>query len=785
VDTSTTQSTVRSQTIFIGFMLVLATLILDFIWVGPLSPESKISLQKLFALSAYTAVIGLVSAIWRKPFAVNIAAFTIGAIGVITLAILTIWIGSIRDPLLSPSGEILNGPIPLRAGWSWAAMAIYMIVCGAMLPFSLDRRPFLALAAMTLLRVYIWVGLFWQLGYVVLDGRFTRLFAPGGAIAVQELLAVAMVATWTLLLRGDRRWLNTLIGTDSSVSLARYILPAAIVPVLGAYLTNLASRLGLYTEDVAPLLNLEITGVVVLLLGSAALRSLWRERRDREILSRALDQSPVIVHDGMDLIEYWPQGCEALYEYTAAEAVGQSARKLLKTEYPLPLEEIDATLLHKRAWAGEVRQTTRSGRQKWVATRMVVVKPSEDPELKIVETLTDITDLKLTNAALRDAAENLTQAVATYELGMVDFDAETGRTRYSREFERIVGVDPGSLGETRDSWLALMTPEDAEQMTRWLREDTGRRATRRTHLLKVKRGDGQIRDLNGMLRYRYSPEGQLQRVVGIYMDVTEQLWERAEMLARGERLLQLQSELTHTSRLSAMGEMGAALAHELNQPLTAVGNAVGAIGLLLKDDEKPIDLKMRQQVARAAKHAEMQAVRAGEIVRRLREFISRGEADTQDEDLGDLIEESLALALPNPAANQIKVETSVAPSAARVLANRVQVQQVLVNLIRNAKEAMRNQTTPKVLRIEVTAADGMAVVRVLDTGPGLAPEIVDRLFSPFLSTKSDGMGVGLSICRRIIEAHSGKMWVEHVDGAGADFRFTLPLIPSEARYVAE
>jgi two-component system sensor kinase FixL len=124
----------------------------------------------------------------------------------------------------------------------------------------------------------------------------------------------------------------------------------------------------------------------------------------------------------------------------------------------------------------------------------------------------------------------------------------------------------------------------------------------------------------------------------------------------------------------------------------------------------------------------------------------------------------------------------VAPGAVTVLADRIQVQQVMVNLVRNAVEAMKGQQRAQVLTISARVVDGMALVQVVDTGAGVTPEGEERLFAPFMSTKRDGMGVGLSICRRIIEAHGGRMWFEPAKGGGAEFNFTLPIIPIEASH---
>jgi two-component system sensor kinase FixL len=294
-------------------------------------------------------------------------------------------------------------------------------------------------------------------------------------------------------------------------------------------------------------------------------------------------------------------------------------------------------------------------------------------------------------------------------------------------------------------------------------------------ILKVRHRDGQYRDLQAVLRYDYDAAGRVSRIVGVYMDITEVVRDRMEVAARGARLLELQTELAHTSRLSAMGELAAGLAHELNQPLAAVGNSVGAIEQMLRDDDSPIEDTLRSRLRRASRHAETQIVRAGEIVRRLREFIARKEANTRVEDLTTLVDDALALALPHRAANAIEVDKSIGPAAASVLADRVQVQQVLVNLIRNAAEAMLGLKRPRRLRIVAEASDGMALVRVIDNGAGVAEDDLNALFSPFVSTKTEGMGVGLFVSRRIIEGHGGKLWFEPVEGGGAEFRFTLPL----------
>jgi two-component system sensor kinase FixL len=236
------------------------------------------------------------------------------------------------------------------------------------------------------------------------------------------------------------------------------------------------------------------------------------------------------------------------------------------------------------------------------------------------------------------------------------------------------------------------------------------------------------------------------------------------------RLQELQSELVHVSRLTAMGEMASALAHELNQPLSAIANYVrGARRLLDRGDPKDLT-----RLGEALDKAADQALRAGDVIHRLRDFIGRGETERRVESVSKLIEEASALALVGAKELGIRVTMQFDPKADLVVADRVQIQQVVLNLLRNAIDATRGVERPE-LSVRVTPnAEGFTVVAVSDTGSGLSDEVRTRLFEPFMTTKKEGMGVGLSICRTIVEAHGGSIWGENNQASGATFAFTLP-----------
>ena len=251
---------------------------------------------------------------------------------------------------------------------------------------------------------------------------------------------------------------------------------------------------------------------------------------------------------------------------------------------------------------------------------------------------------------------------------------------------------------------------------------------------------------------------------GFIRDLTERQQTEA-------RLQDLQSELIHISRLTAMGEMASTLAHELNQPLSAITNYMRGSKRLLEAQTDERVVMVRDAVDKAAE----QALRAGQIIRRLRDFVARGESEYRVEAMSKLVEEACALALVGAKDLGVRVKFEFDRSVDFALADRVQIQQVLLNLVRNAIEAMQD-CERRELTVTVAPAPGETVkISVADTGTGIAPEVAEQLFQPFMTTKRQGMGVGLSISRTIIESHGGRIWAEGAPQRGARFSFSLPL----------
>ena len=380
----------------------------------------------------------------------------------------------------------------------------------------------------------------------------------------------------------------------------------------------------------------------------------------------------------------------------------------------------------------------------------------------------DITERVAAEEALKAREAHLRSILETVPDAMIVIDEQATIQSFSVAAERLFGCEAQEvIGEN----IKILMPEpyrgqhDA-YMHRYL--TTGeRRIIGIGRVVVGQRKDGSTFPME--LAVGEMRSGGQRYFTGFIRDLTER--QRTEA-----RLQELQAELVHMSRFTALGEMASTLAHEINQPLTAIANYLKGCRRLLEHSTDEHAVMLREAVSQAAE----QALRAGRVIRHLREFVSRGESGRHIESLPKLIQEASALALVGAKEKGVRVSYRFDPEAELVLADRIQIQQVLLNLIRNAIEAM--QDSPRRELVVATAApesDGMVEISVADTGPGIAEEITAQLFQPFITTKKNGMGVGLSICRTIVEAHGGRIWVESKPGEGATFRFTLRMVKEE------
>ncbi len=410
----------------------------------------------------------------------------------------------------------------------------------------------------------------------------------------------------------------------------------------------------------------------------------------------------------------------------------------------------------------QCRVNTSRNAGHWLRLRAGVIGSPTDANLGLSGIVLDIDEEKRLEDALRTREEHLRSILETVRDAMVVIDEAGIIQFFSRAAERLFGYSEAmAIGLNINT---LMPEPDRTRHDGYLARY---QRTRERHIIGIgrivtgKRQDGSTFPMH--LSVGEMQSGGRRYFTGFVRDLTEQQQTQA-------RLVELQSELVHMSRLSAMGEMASALAHELNQPLAAISNYMKGSRRLLEASQDPNAGKIGAALDRAAE----QAIRAGQIIRRLRSFVSRGESEKRVESVAKLVEEAGALGLVGAREQGVVLRFDLDPAHDLVLADRVQIQQVLVNLFRNALEAMHAPGRRELTVSNMPVANDMIQIAVTDTGHGFAEGVKSGLFQPFFTTKPTGMGVGLSISRTIIEAHGGQMWAEPNEAGGATFRFSLP-----------
>ena len=386
----------------------------------------------------------------------------------------------------------------------------------------------------------------------------------------------------------------------------------------------------------------------------------------------------------------------------------------------------------------------------------------------------DLTERKRAEEALRDSEEALhrseawlAQAQRLSHTGNWVYNATTMRYLYwSDESYRIWGFDPLQGLPSRENMWQRIHPDDRDRVREKVQEALRQKRDFAAEF-RILLPDGTVKYLEATTCHEFSSLGALVEAVSTNVDVTE----RKRAQDEHERLRQLESDLAHMNRLSMMGELTASLAHEITQPIASGRNNARAAMLFL--DRNPPDLG---EVREALECLVADADRAGDIIDRIRDQIKKAPPRKGRFDLNKAINEVIALAESAITTNGVSVRTRLTEALFPVQGDRVQLQQVVLNLILNAVEAMSTvEAGPRELLISTEQTQtGGVLVSVCDSGPGIDPDHLDRVFEAFYTTKSSGVGMGLSICRSIIDAHGGRLWADMNASRGAVFRFTLP-----------
>jgi len=490
----------------------------------------------------------------------------------------------------------------------------------------------------------------------------------------------------------------------------------------------------------------------------------------RALLDAAVDAIIVIDHRGV--IQEFSQAAQRVFGYTAEEIIGRNVNVLMPEPYHGEHDGYLARYVGSRdphiiGVGREVRAKRKDGSQFPCDLAVGQVEGVEPP--RFIGFIRDIRARKEAEEQLRRSEAELRLAQELANLGnYVMHVGGSAPDYFSPQLYRILGVQPGDTRivreESLDRWVHA--GDRKRVANEFARMDAGKSALDIEYQVVLR--DGTHKHLHHLAQAVFGPDGRVQKYVGTIHDITDR--RRAEDEARV-----LQERLTHFSRLSTMGEMAAGLAHEINQPLSAIATYAQACQRLIRHPEPDLE-----DVTAALEQINAQALRAGEVIRRLRNFVKNREVKREPVNCARLLEDLSTLAETDARLHNIRLRLDCQEPLPTVYADPIQLQQVILNLVRNAIDAMADapEDRREVVLTTREATDGEVEVTVADYGTGLAPEATEHLFNPFFTTKASGTGLGLAISRSIVRAHGGRLWHTPNDGCGVRFHFTLPVSPA-------
>jgi PAS domain S-box-containing protein len=507
------------------------------------------------------------------------------------------------------------------------------------------------------------------------------------------------------------------------------------------------------SEVVVIIVFLTISGLLTHFV--SRVRKSGEELRDQANLLN-LTHDTIFVRDMHNVITYWNSGATELYGWTAGQAIGKTTHQLLQTVFPAPLDEIEAELLRTGRWEGELTHHKLDGTQVVVDSRWSLQRDERQAPAAILELNIDITERRRAEDALRRQANLLEQ---THD-AIIVWEFPRTIIYWNRASEKLYGFSRDeAIGRASHELLQTQHPLPRASFDAQL-EREGEWAGELTHTAR----DGR-KILVESRHVLVNEAGDRRLVLEINRDITERRQTQ-------ESLQQAQANLARVNRVMLVGEMTASVAHEVNQPIAAaVTNASACLRWLAA---QPPDMeKARQALERIIRDGR----RAGEVIGRIRALVKQVPPRSTPFDLNDAILEVIALTQSELQRSPVVLQTRLSSDLPIVTADRVQLQQVILNLVINAIDALSGvDNRPRELVVGSGRGDSKnVVVEVRDSGPGIDPANLNRLFDSFYTTKPDGMGMGLSISRSIVEAHGGRLWATPNEPHGAVFRFTLPV----------
>jgi PAS domain S-box-containing protein len=512
-----------------------------------------------------------------------------------------------------------------------------------------------------------------------------------------------------------------------------------------------------------------LTGIVAGQLSARARREALHARRSEKELRDVIETIPAIAWSAL------PDGSNSYAnrrwsQYTGLP-MGQTAGSGWQTtihpdDLPLHLEKWRASLATGEPFEVEVRMRRMDGQYRWHYVHGVALRDERGDILKWYGISTDVEDRRLAQDALRRSEAYLAEAQRLSKTGSWAWDPIADKVLYwSDETFRIFGLDSTERPLTIASFRQRTHPEDRERVNR-LRMQAFTDKSDYDVEYRILLPDGAVKYVHVIGHPALAPNGNVLEYVGTVVDVTE----RKQAEEEHERLRQLEKDLAHMNRVSMMGELAASLAHEIKQPITAAVLDADTCIEWLARDQPNLD-----EARQAASRIILDVTRASEIIGRVRSLYTKSEPQRELISVNEIIREMIGLLGGETRRHSISIQTHLADDLPSIHADRVQLQQVLMNLMLNAIDAMKERDDAGELTIKSQLnSDEQVVISVRDTGPGLPSGHAEKIFDAFFTTKSQGTGMGLSISRSIIESHGGRLWATGDSEQGATFQFTLP-----------
>ena len=530
---------------------------------------------------------------------------------------------------------------------------------------------------------------------------------------------------------------------------------------LGSFAYFFSPRLGHldYLEDIVAVAAFLLTALIV----TGLVRQLRARRDELENVLHAMP--PLVLNTSLSgLADFSNQRFRDYTGLSSEELLGWGWMNTLHAD-DYSVERFCAALATGTPFEKEIRIRSAAGEYRWFLLRMTPLRKDPKTIVKWCGAASDVEERKRTEQALSRSEAYLAEAQRLSHTGSWAYNMASRRLVYSSEENfRLFGYEPAAGIPTNADWAARIHPEDRQAALETMRQKIGERLGYEVDY-RVVHPDGTIRYIHSVAHPVFDVSGDVVEVVGTHIDVTER--KRTE-----EARLDAQNKLAHANRVATIGQLTASIAHEVNQPIGALVTNAHAALRLLKAQPPELD-----QVSQALDDIIKDGRRVSDVIDRIRALVKRRPLRREPVDINEVITETVALTRGEMLKNHIALETQLASHLPQIRGDRVQIQQVIMNLMMNAVEAMSTvDEAARWLQIGTAAEPNNNVgVNIRDFGPLLQPECIERFFEAFYSTKSSGMGIGLSICRSIVEAHDGTIWATANGDEGVTFHVSLPI----------